>query len=437
MDNQRSVVFNRAIPVKYDTDVFIAGGGPAGVAAALAAANTGAATFLAEGQACLGGLGTSGLIPAFMQFTDGINFLAGGMGEKILNKLKEEGGHESARHISLKVEVLKRIYDEFLQEAKVDFSFQTQLIGLEIDGKKVSHVILSSKSGIFAVRSKIYIDCTGDGDLSAWAGAPFEKGDIEGNMMAGTLCSLWAGIEWDNVVKPDGRKLEEAFGDSVFTTQDRHLPGMWRVGNHTGGGNIGHTFGVDGTDEKSLTEALIKGRKLILEYEKYYKKYLTGFENMELISTAALLGIRETRRILGDYVLTLDDFKNRAVFEDEIGRYSYPVDIHAGKSDNTSYREYEENFRSLRYGKGESYGIPYRALIPRGLSNVLVAGRCISTDRYMQSSVRVMPGCYITGQAAGTAAAIAVKNDTDTRGINIRELQKRIVSMGGYLPNFK
>lgn len=303
----------------------------------------------------------------------------------------------------------------------------------------MSLAILAAKSGLFAVKAKIFIDGTGDGDMAAWAGAPFEKGDDEGNLMPGTLCSLWIDVDWE-AVKEGGRwrddsRLEEAFRGKVFTHEDRHLPGMWRVGERLGGGNIGHTFGVDNTDERSVTQALIWGRKSILEYEHYYKNYLKGFEEMKLVATGSLLGIRESRRIMGDYVLNLDDFKARAVFEDEIGRYSYPVDIHASKPDAASYAEFEKEFRTLRYGKGESYGIPYRVLVPQKLSNVLVAGRCVSTDRYLQGSIRVMPGCYITGQAAGVAAAIAIEKNTNTRGFPVTELQSRLKKMGAFLPN--
>jgi hypothetical protein len=275
--------------------------------------------------------------------------------------------------------------------------------------------------------------------MAAWAGAPFEKGDEHGNIMAGTLCSLWADIDWEAVHRggwaSDESRLEDAFRDRVFTHEDRHLPGMFRVGRHTGGGNIGHTFGLDSTDERSITQALLWARKSLLEYERYYKKYLTGFEQMELVATASQLGCRESRRILGDYVLNLGDFKARAVFPDEIGRYNYSVDIHAAKSDLASYKRYAEDFKNLRYGKGESYGIPYRCLVPRKLSNVLVAGRCVSSDRYVQSSIRVMPGCFITGQAIGVAAAICVQHGCDTRGVTVPELQRRLKALGAYLPN--
>jgi len=434
----KRVSIQRSIPVRHEVDVFVAGGGPAGVAAAVVAARQGRSVFLAERQNSLGGMGTSGLLPVFMQFTDGVNFLAGGIGQEVKTKLTLAGGNGPGSFTSIRAEVLKRVYDDLMVDAGVDFTFDTQLVDVEVNGDRLTEAVLAAKSGLFAVRAQVFVDGTGDGDLAAWAGAPFEKGDEEGNMMAGTLCSVWADIDWDRARQSQSRKeelLPKAFEAGLFTIPDRHIPGIWRVGEHLGGGNIGHTYGVDGTDERSVTKALLWGRKLILEYERYYKEYLEGFEKMELVTLGAALGIRESRRILGDYVLNLADFNMRASFADEIGRYSYPVDIHAGKSGDEAFKAFEKDYKSLRYGKGENYGIPYRSLVPRGLSNVLVAGRCISTDRYMQSSIRVMPGCFITGQAAGVAAAMSAETGKNTRSIDVCELQHRIKAMGGYLPN--
>ena len=432
--------FTRRIPVRHEVDVFVAGGGPAGIAAAVTAARQGRKVFLAERHTCLGGMGTAGMVPVFMQFTDGVNFLAGGIGHEVAEKLAKASGYPLRDCLAIKAEVLKRLYDVLLAEAGVDFTFETMLIGVEKDAAdRVSHAVLAAKSGTFAVKAKVFVDGTGDGDLAAWAGAPFEKGDKDGGLMPGTLCSLWANVDWPAVRKSGlgagEKRLEAAFKDKVFTIEDRHLPGMWQVGDDIGGGNIGHTFGVDNTDERSVTNALIWGRKAILEYERYYKEYLKGFEKMTLVATGSLLGIRESRRITGDYVLCLDDFKKRAVFPDEIGRYCYPVDIHASKPDAANYQQFAEEFKTLRYKQGESYGIPYRVLVPQKLANVLVAGRCVSSDRYIQGSIRVMPGCFITGQAAGVAAAIAIEKATDTRGVAVPELQARLKKLGGYLPN--
>ncbi|HHY83656.1 MAG TPA: FAD-dependent oxidoreductase [Clostridiales bacterium] len=380
--------------------------------------------------------GTIALVPAFMQFTDGENFLAAGIGEEVLKKMWQYGGKVEGWEYSIKAEALKRVYDDLVTEAGVDFAFHTQMIAVDSSEGNVNYAVFAAKSGIFAIKAKIYIDATGDGDLCALAGADYEKGDADGRMMAGTLCSLWANIDWSKVKQHDSRRLEDAFKNKVFTYEDRHLPGMWRVGQTLGGGNIGHTYGVDATDERSLTKALLWGRKSMKEYEKYYKEYLDGFDDMELAATGAQLGIRESRRIIGDYILVLDDFLNKAVFEDEIGRYSYPVDIHASDPSRESFSKFEKEHYNLRYKKGESYGIPYRILTPKGLKNVLTAGRCVSCDRYMQSSVRVMPGCFITGQAAGIAAAIAAEKGTHTRGFDVKELQLRLKKLGGYLPNF-
>lgn len=154
---------------------------------------------------------------------------------------------------------------------------------------------------------------------------------------------------------------------------------------------LGHAFGLDGTDEVSITQALVDCRRRIPEYEAYYRQFVPGYENATLQFTAPSLGVRETRRILGDYVLSVEDFKKQAVFEDEIGRYAYPVDLHSSRP----CRERESNalFQTLRYhNPGESYGVPYRCLLPCSLVNVLTAGRCVSTDRYMQGS---LPMCSL------------------------------------------
>jgi len=437
--NQHCVKLTRTLPVRHEVDILVVGGGPAGAAAAVTAARQGKDVYLIESHTCLGGIGTAGGVPVFMQFTDGVNFLADGFGRELLHRLQTSGGTHPPGGFCIKAETLKRVYDELLTKAGVSFTFHTQLIDVETEGDRVTAAICAGKSGMFAIRAQIFVDSTGDGDLCAFSGAPFEKGNENGAMMPGTLCSFWAGIDWDAVQEgglgAGNSRIEDAFQYGVFTLEDRHLPGMWRVGEKLGGGNIGHAFDLDGTDEVSLTKALLWGRKSLLEYERYYKEYLKGFEEMELVATGSLLGVRETRRITGDYVLNVGDFNSRAVFGDEIGRYSYPVDIHIARPDKESHERFMKEFTSMRLGVGESYGIPYRTLTPKGLANVLVAGRCVSTDRQMQASIRVMPGCYITGQAAGMAAAMMVEGESDSRGVAVAELQQRLRGMGAYLPN--
>ncbi len=436
------VRYSREIPVRWEVDVFVAGGGPAGVAAALTAARQGCRVFLAEAHTCFGGMGTAGMVPVFMTFTDGVNFLADGVGREVLDALTAEKGPGCGLpQNAIPAELLKRVYDRLVAAAGVQFRFQTTVVDVAAEGGCVDLAVCWAKSGLFAVRAGVYVDATGDGDLAAWAGAPFEKGDPEGNLMPGTLCSLWADVDWE-AFRASGRNvhdlLRQAFADGHFTVKDPHHPGMWPVGRHLAGGNIGHAFGLDSTDEASLTEHLVQARARLTEFESFYRRYVPGFERLELAGTGSLMGVRESRRVLGDYVLSVEDFRARAVFPDEIGRYCYPVDIHPSRPDPREYARFEREFReTLRYGTGESYGIPYRVLTPRGLDNVLVAGRCVSADRAIQGSIRVMPGCFITGQAAGMAAAIAVERRCGTRGFPIAELQQRLRAMGACLPNFR
>ncbi len=172
---QDQVAFHRRIPVRHTADVFVAGGGPAGVAAAVAAARQGARVFLAERNTCLGGMGTAGMLPVFMTFTDGVHMLAGGVGADVLQRLKAGGGTGPASGLTIRAEVLKRVYDDLLLDAKVQFLFQTNLIAVESQAGRVSAVVLAGKSGLFAVQARMFLDCTGDGDLAAWAGAPSRK----------------------------------------------------------------------------------------------------------------------------------------------------------------------------------------------------------------------------------------------------------------------
>lgn len=435
-----SVVFQRTIPVRYEVDVFVAGGGPAGTAAAVAARSQGASVYLAEAHSCLGGMGTAARVPLFMPVSDGVNFLAGGFGKRVIARLEKERGLRGPAH---DIEALKRVYDAMLGESGATFTFHTSLIGVEAEGGHIAHVVCSAPSGIFAVKAKVYVDATGNGDLAAWASAPFEKGGAAGQLMPGTLCSVWGDIDWKTWLasrpqgpQPDGHMLEKAFADGVFTTRDEHLTGMYRLGETLGAGNIGHTFDVDGTDEVSLTKALVTGRKTLKEYERYYRGYLKGFENTRLVATGSLLGVRETRRITGDYVLCLEDYKRRATFPDEIGRYAYSIDIHPLRPGKDTYEQHRKEFdETFRYGKGESYGIPYRILTPRGFDNMLVAGRCVSADAMVHGSIRVMPGCFITGQAAGMAAAMAGQQTLSVHRLDVKDLQRRLKEFGAFLPN--
>lgn len=432
------MIYSKEIEVKYNTDICVVGAGPAGIAAALTAARDGKKVFIVESQGCFGGAATSAFVPAFMPFHNGGEFLAGGIGKEIHDTCADDPDVlKRLKQVGINFEKLKRTYDRLItNEPNIEFLFFTNLIDVIVKNGIVECIIVSAKSGIYAISAKMFVDGTGDGDLCVMAGADYEKGDENGDVMPSTLCSIWYNIEWEDRHFGHNVKIDEALADGVFTQQDRHVPGIWRSNKDTGGGNIGHEYGVDSTDEMQLTKAMVSGRKRILEYKKYYNDYVKkGFDYASPLLTAPTLGIRESRRIVGEYVLNIDDYVNRANFSDEIGRFAYNVDIHASNDSKEAFAEFAEDMKKYAYKSGESYGIPYRCLIPKNLKNVYVAGRCVSTDKKVQSSIRVMPGCFITGQAAGMAASIAIENQVDTINVNIKELQSRLINMGAYIPN--
>lgn len=430
------IIYSKAIKEKYNVDVCIVGGGPSGIAAALAAARSGVSVFLAESQGFFGGLATTALVPAFMPFSNGADFLAGGIGKEIHDLCRENNFYGDGIY----PEKYKLICDNLISKEKnIKYSFFTTLIDVIKDGEKssrVDHAVFNAKSGTFAVKAKIYIDCSGDGDLCAFAGNDYVIGDENSRTMPATLCSIWTNIDWDDKNFSDNELLEKAFEDKIFTQEDYHLPGMWRTWGKFGGGNISHSFDIDGTDEVSLTKGMITARKIIPEYEKYYREYLgRGYKESNVVISGSCLGVRESRRVAGDYEISYDDYLNRASFDDEIGRYAYPIDIHVARPDKECYENHWKQLTGSQYKPGESYGIPYRILLPKDLSNVYVAGRCVSADQIMQSSIRVMPACFIMGQATGIGASMAVKNNCDIRGIDISKLQSELKNIGAYLPN--
>ena len=429
-------VYTRKLETAYDVDVFVAGGGPAGVAAALAAARAGKRVFVAETSGAFGGAATAAYVPAFATFSDGVNDVVGGIGREI-RRLVSRNVPESAYWTPIDVEELKRAYDRLMSESGAKFSFFTTVCDAIARDGRIEKVVVATKRGLLAVRAKVFVDCTGDGDLCAFAGGASEMGDADGTVMPPTLCSQWCDIDFSRKNPWAQSLLPKAIADGVFSVPDLHLPGFFRAtdGSSLGGGNIGHVFGVDPTDERSLTAAMIDARRRLPEYERFYKTYLKGYEKMRLASTAPFLGVRESRRVVCDYMLGVKDFLARASFEDEIGRYCYPVDVHNSKPGDVEamkafLKEYQQD---LKYKKGESYGIPYRSLVAKSFSNLLVAGRCMGTDRKMQASIRVMPGCFITGQAAGTAAALAAGGDVRT--VKPADLRANLREADAYLPD--
>ncbi len=437
----------RNLPLDDSWDVIVVGGGPTGCTAAAAAAREGAKTLLIETTSCLGGSGTSALVPAWCPFSDKEKIIYRGLAEKVFNASKKGVAHIGADDLDwvpIDAEKLKRVYDDLVTEAGAKVLFQTFLAGVDVDAEgNVNALIVSNKKGINALRAKVYVDCSGDADLAAWAGAEFQKGDEFGQMQPGTHCFILTNV--DEYAYKNGPDLGWWDADSpihAITASGRYpeIPDKHMchniVGPGTVGFNAGHVWDVDNTDPETVSRALIKGRKLALAYRNALAEFHpAAFGGAFLVATGSVLGVRETRRVHGDYILRAEDYIERRTFADEICRNSYFIDLHLTKEEAKTNGELEMATRFNRYDKGESHGIPYRCLTPLGLKNVLVAGRSISCDRAIQGSVRVMPVCLAMGEAAGIAAAHASDmGRPDVHAVDVHRLRSRLREEGGYLP---
>lgn len=436
----------RALPLDEGWDVIVVGGGPAGCTAAASAAREGARTLLVEATGCLGGMGTSGLVPAWCPFTDGRQIIVRGYAERLLCETKAGLPHVPPAQndwVPIDAEALKRQYDELVTGAGATVLFNTVLSAVEMgeDGR-IDAIILSNKAGLTAYRAKVYVDASGDGDLAAWAGAEFVQGEEgTGELQPSTLCFAISNV--DEYAYRHGPKMQGVMAQILASGKYPCLLDSHFCNNLTGprtvGFNAGHLWEVDNTNPASVSAALIEGRRMAEAIRDGLAEFHpAAFANAQLVRTASLMGVRESRRIIGDYLLTVEDYMARRGFADEVCRNAYPIDIHTAKDEIAQSRAGGLNVmeRYEQFGSGESHGIPYRCLTPRGLRNVLVAGRSISTDRLVQGSTRVMPICLGLGEAAGMAAAHAAEQPTpDVHAIDSARLCRRLLEEGAYLPD--
>ena len=447
----------REIALEADWDVIVAGGGPAGCAAATAAAREGAKTLLIEATGMLGGMGTAGLVPWFCGYHDREKIIARGLAERVLHGLADGMPHLKAAleanplaQPAIAPELLKRIYDDMVTGAGVEVRLHSHICSVEMSGRdEVDAVIVADKSGLRACRARIFVDCTGDGDLAAWAGAAFEKGDESGAMQPGTHCFVICSIDEEALAKgpkvhyfdPESPIWKAMKSGKYPLIDDLHSCSI-KIGPGVYGFNTGHLFGVDNTDPVGVSKAMMLGRKMAAQYRDAFAEYLPAFANSWLAATGSLMGARETRRILGDYMLTMEDYAERRSFPDEICRNAYGIDVHCSRETSRqmtqmSIEQLKQQNKKLtqKLSKGESFGVPYRCLTPKGLRNVLVAGRCISADRPVNGSVRIMACCLNTGEAAGIAAAHALGQDYNVHAVDAAQVREKLKAFGGYLPD--
>lgn len=436
--------FETDIEVKEEYDVIVVGGGPAGSAAAIASARTGAKTLLIESNYALGGMGTLGLVPAWCPYSDHEKIIYKGIAEEIFDEMKQGMFHinNSAKDwVAIDKELLKRIYEQKVEKAGVEILFGTQIINVVKNGKKIEYLVGSNKNGLVAFKGKMYIDCSGDADLFEKAGLPFDFGDDTSDTQPSTLCFIVSNV--DEYYFTNGPSLhpnnKESYVYKIIEdpkydlVEDGHMCSSL-VGPRTVGFNAGHLWRVDPTDPLNVTKNMIRGRKLVKQLHDGLKEYYPeAFAASYLVDTAEVLGVRESRRIKGKYTITKDDYINRVSFPDEIGRNCYFLDIHKNKEVQTTMakNKADAHGEDCRMKAGESHGIPFSCLITEDMENLITAGKTISSDRAINGSLRVMPPCLVTGQAAGTAAAMA-KDIGNIHELNIQSLREKLKEDGAY-----
>lgn len=422
----------RKIQIDSDWDVIVVGGGPSGCTAAISAAREGAKTLLIEATGQLGGMGTTGMIPAWCPFSDGEKIIYRGLAEKVFLAAKEGVPHEPANKldwVAINPEQLMTVYDDLVCASGAKVLFFSRLADVEMaSDDTIEAIIVANKNGLSAFKAKVFVDCTGDGDLAVWAGANYFMGNPDEKVQRATLCFSIANVDtygymtnpnlyWENKDSP----IHDALKSGKYPLIDQHSCNNL-IGPSVVQFNAGHIDMKNATDPWQVSEAMVKGRKVAAEYLRMLKDYQPQvYGNGFIVKTASLLGIRESRRIEGDYIFTIHDWLERRSFDDEIGRNCYFVDIHI------------PGYEAKHYGKGESHGIPYRILTPKGKKNLLTAGRCISADEEALGSLRVMPPALVTGEAAGMAAALAAKQSRpDVHQVDVDFLRKRLREEGQY-----
>jgi glycine/D-amino acid oxidase-like deaminating enzyme len=427
-----------------DADVLVVGGGSAGAVAALAAARAGARPLLLERHPCLGGTSTLVLDTFYGFYTPGSRALkvVGGLPDLVVDGLRRREAcferpntYGAGTGITYHPEILKVVWESLLLEAGVRLLLHAWVQDVELRDGRVEGAVVATKAGLRRVSARVVVDASGEGDVCARAGAPFEQaGELDPAQTLTTTFRMCNVDEERRRALPKGelqRLMAEAAASGAYELPRREgsdhrmpVPGMTstvmtRVSSfERRDGRV-----VNATDPELLTRAEIEGRRQALEYARFLRDRVPGYERASLAAFSVQIGIRETRRVHGEYRLTRGDVLGARQFDDQIGLCGAPIeDHHPGRDTAWAYLP-----------DGQCVGIPFRTLLPQRLENVLVAGRCFSASHDAHASVRSMGQCMSMGQAAGTAAALALRAGGNVRGVAFPELRARLLELGAVL----
>ncbi|HEY5349704.1 MAG TPA: FAD-dependent oxidoreductase [Candidatus Lustribacter sp.] len=438
-------------------DVLVVGGGNAGCAAALASARTGARTMLVERYGFLGGTATAAMVGPWMTFHSGTDRIVGGIAQEIVERLIALGG--SPGHVSdssgyvptitpFDPEIHKALLFDLMRESGVGLLLHALVVDAVRDPNgAVRGATFATVGGSRTLRAQRTIDATADAFVAAAAGAELQQGDERGRVQPASLMFRLSHVDMDAVAAyvrahPDQMRtaLEVHERSAGALTAVAGLYELWQTAQAAGIGvprelvsffaspypdevtvNMTRVVDIDPLDPDDLTRAEIEARGQAMRLVAFFRERVPGFARARIAATATQIGVRESRRIVGDYTLTRADILEQRTFDDAVARSAYPIDIHNPSGSGTT---------THRLPAGESYEIPYRCLVPRALDDLLVAGRCISTTHEALASTRLTPTVMTLGQAAGTAAALSIAAGVGPRDVDARALRERLIGDG-------